>query len=504
MNNADVTVTSGSFSYAVTLQNGTNTLTVVATDTLGNATTDTRTITLDATAPLLTFSTPADNSKTAQSFTTVSGTVNETSTVTVAVNGGIAQTAAMNGTSYSATVNLSAGTNTIAITATDLANNTSNAARTIIRDNSAPSLAVTNPSQDITVAVNTITISGTVSDTYTTPTISISFNNQTFTPTVTSGAFSQQLTFTTEGTWPIVVTAADETGNTASVTRNIIYAIPNNGTCGTSNNATLTVAPTTYLCSNGTPSSVTGTGPWNWNCNGSNGGSTANCSASIQTYTLTFVAGSGGSVSGTSPQTVKHGSSATSVTATPASGYTFTNWTGTNGFVTATANPLTSTNVTANQTVTANFTLVPPVQFTVTPTTGTGYTFTPAATQTVTQNVTTSFTISPASGYGIAAITGCNGNLNGTTYTTGAITANCSITVTTVARTASTTGTLPTMNDALKTLQAVAGVTTLSAADKIRYDVAPLNSSGTPIGNGTVDLADVIMILRRSIGIGTW
>jgi hypothetical protein len=60
------------------------------------------------------------------------------------------------------------------------------------------------------------------------------------------------------------------------------------------------------------------------------------------------------------------------------------------------------------------------------------------------------------------------------------------------------------MNDALKTLQAVSGVTTLSAADKIRYDVAPLNSSGQPTGNGTVDLADVIMILRRSIGIGSW
>ena len=54
-----------------------------------------------------------------------------------------------------------------------------------------------------------------------------------------------------------------------------------NGACGSSNGATLASAPTTNLCSAGTASAVTGTGPWNWTCAGS-GGTTASCSAQPQ------------------------------------------------------------------------------------------------------------------------------------------------------------------------------------------------------------------------------
>jgi hypothetical protein len=50
INNGTVTITNGTFSHAATLQAGPNTITTVATDTLGNKTTDIRTITLDTTA----------------------------------------------------------------------------------------------------------------------------------------------------------------------------------------------------------------------------------------------------------------------------------------------------------------------------------------------------------------------------------------------------------------------------------------------------------------------
>ncbi|MEI6209376.1 MAG: hypothetical protein WCP20_21565, partial [Desulfuromonadales bacterium] len=56
-----------------------------------------------------------------------------------------------------------------------------------------------------------------------------------------------------------------------------------NGTCGSANGTSVTTIPTTNLCSSGTPSSVTGSGPWNWSCNGSGGGTTANCSANVLT-----------------------------------------------------------------------------------------------------------------------------------------------------------------------------------------------------------------------------
>jgi len=54
-----------------------------------------------------------------------------------------------------------------------------------------------------------------------------------------------------------------------------------NGVCGSANGTTTDTAPTTNLCSAGTPSSVTGTGPWFWTCAGIRGGSTAQCEAFV-------------------------------------------------------------------------------------------------------------------------------------------------------------------------------------------------------------------------------
>jgi hypothetical protein len=139
----------------------------------------------------------------------------------------------------------------------------------------------------------------------------------------------------------------------------------------------------------------------------------------------------------------------------------------------------------------------------VTPTTGSGYTISPATAISVTIYGTTSFTVTPDSGYGVV-VSGCGGSLNGTTYTTGAITANCTVTVAAVARNASSGTSGPAISDALKVLQFVAGVATLTPTEKIRYDVAPLDASYKPSGNGTVDTADVIMILRKSIGLEAW
>ncbi|MEI6206555.1 MAG: VCBS repeat-containing protein [Desulfuromonadales bacterium] len=58
-----------------------------------------------------------------------------------------------------------------------------------------------------------------------------------------------------------------------------------NGSCGTSNSQSFTVAPASNLCTIGASSTVTGSGPWSWTCNGINGGSNASCSASLSTLT---------------------------------------------------------------------------------------------------------------------------------------------------------------------------------------------------------------------------
>lgn len=72
-------------------------------------------------------------------------------------------------------------------------------------------------------------------------------------------------------------------------------------------------------------------------------------------YTLKFVAGDYGAILGTKTQTVSYGNSSSQVKAVPLPGFHLLNWTGTNGFVTTSANPLIVSNVTASQTITANF-----------------------------------------------------------------------------------------------------------------------------------------------------
>lgn len=56
---------------------------------------------------------------------------------------------------------------------------------------------------------------------------------------------------------------------------------PVNGTCGPSNGGSFASAPTSGLCSSGTPGAVSGSGPWSWACGGSNGGSTFICTAQL-------------------------------------------------------------------------------------------------------------------------------------------------------------------------------------------------------------------------------
>jgi hypothetical protein len=83
----------------------------------------------------------------------------------------------------------------------------------------------------------------------------------------------------------------------------------------------------------------------------SNQALTATCV--IDTYSVDFTAGTGGSITGTASQTIDHGSDATQVTATAATDYEFTSW---SGDFTGTTNPLTVTNVTADTAIVANFT----------------------------------------------------------------------------------------------------------------------------------------------------
>ena len=70
---------------------------------------------------------------------------------------------------------------------------------------------------------------------------------------------------------------------------------PVNGACGSSNGATASAKPTANLCTAGTASTVSGSGPWAWSCAGSNGGSTASCSDKLASQ-----------ASGSAPTLIQH------------------------------------------------------------------------------------------------------------------------------------------------------------------------------------------------------
>ncbi len=224
VNGVTTTVTSGSFSYPFVLESGSNTITIVATDTAGNSTTVIRTVTLDRDAPTLTVITPADNSATAAVQATITGSCSDAAHVSVQLNSQTPQTAAITAGSYTLTVNLSEGQNTLTVTATDAVGNSSSAARTITYDATAPTLAITTPSSDVTAHAMPYTISGTVEDALSDVSLTFTVNGQAVAPTISGADFTYHLDARQGGSYQLVVTAKDFLDNTATVMRNGIYA----------------------------------------------------------------------------------------------------------------------------------------------------------------------------------------------------------------------------------------------------------------------------------------
>jgi hypothetical protein len=93
------------------------------------------------------------------------------------------------------------------------------------------------------------------------------------------------------------------------------------------------------------------------------------------TYTLTYASGPNGTITGTTPQTVNHGTNGSAVVAVPDLHYHFVSWS--DGVLTA---ERTDLNVTASVDVTATFTID---TFTLTYTAGAGGSITGTTPQTV-------------------------------------------------------------------------------------------------------------------------
>lgn len=219
----------GSFSHALTLVEGQNTISVAVTDLAGNLSTDVRSVVLDGTAAALTIDSPADNVSVAKALLEVSGSIEAGTMVEVAVNGGQPLLAATLDGAFSASVTLQPGLNTVEMSAEDLSGNRATAKRTVTLDATKFSLAVTGPAQDASGYLETVLLTGVVADALGELKVSVDFAGQNYRPTVSGGAFAQRLTFPDYGTWPVIVTAVDEADTVVAVQRNLIYVLSERG-----------------------------------------------------------------------------------------------------------------------------------------------------------------------------------------------------------------------------------------------------------------------------------
>lgn len=214
----------GGYSHTIALQEGANRILVLAVDQAGNESSDSRTVNLDRAPPVITVAAPAENSKTKDPVLAFSGSVDAQARVELSLNGTVYQ-AVMDGLNFSAAVNAAYGKNIVEITAFDLADNRSSVRRTVIYDNKQPTVAVTDPAQDIRTNKGSHTITGDAGDELTAVSVTVAVEGQTFTPPVVNGRFEQVVGFGAEKSYAVTVTATDEVGLAATVQRNIVYDI---------------------------------------------------------------------------------------------------------------------------------------------------------------------------------------------------------------------------------------------------------------------------------------
>ena len=355
LNGAPQTLDSdNTFSAAYLLVPGANLLTTMATDAASQTAIDSRTVTLDATAPGLTVTAPIDNSSVTDPILTVAGSVTDAgSLVDVALNGETFVTLQYD-LNFNLGVYLRDGVNTIQVTATNQGKSAS-VARTITYTPSTPGLAVTAPDADTVTDQANLSLTGTV-DFPNAVTVTVICDGQSYTPAVAAGAFSQPLTFTDAKTYAIVVTAVDGAGNSTTVRRNIIYQPTRTVTiASTPTGRTLlidnvsVITPRTYTWSVGSKHTIAVAATTqddaagtryifsSWSDVGADGheitvpATAATYTAGFGTqYQLTMVAGSGGTVLPASGNWYNAGMTP-NIIATAGSGYAFTTWSLTSG-----------------------------------------------------------------------------------------------------------------------------------------------------------------------------
>ncbi|MCX8173904.1 MAG: Ig-like domain-containing protein [Thermoplasmata archaeon] len=202
----------GSFDYPVSLSEGSNTITVEATDVAGHTVEVQKKVTLDTKAPTLTVNSPAPDAIVSTSVITVTGTTEKNAVVTVNGNYATVDSAG----NFAAVVTLAEGTNAIQVTSRDAAGNIAKTTVNVVLDTIAPVVTVTTPVEGAIFATGTAAVAGTVVDANL-ATLKVNGN----VVTVTNNTFSTSVTLT-EGANAITLEATDLAGNAKTVVVNVV------------------------------------------------------------------------------------------------------------------------------------------------------------------------------------------------------------------------------------------------------------------------------------------
>jgi hypothetical protein len=203
----------GSFAYGVRLVEGRNTFSFFATDLAGNTNSTEWRLYLDITPPPLLLSSPADGYLT--NLTTVQVTGRTEPGATAALNGDPVEVGPDG--SFSVSVGLKAGVNTLTVVATDPAGNRASLARTVIMDNEI-ALSVLYPTDNLATNQVTILVRGqTGTD------VQLRLNDALVT-VEPDGNFSVTYTLL-EGLNELVFSARDLAGNSMYLTRRVVLDI---------------------------------------------------------------------------------------------------------------------------------------------------------------------------------------------------------------------------------------------------------------------------------------
>ena len=216
-----------SWSTTVTLSQGSNTIHARATDNSGKITEKSVDVISDI-PPTISISSPSSGDTLTTNTVTVSGTATDDiglSRVEVSVNSGSWQL--VSGTnSWSTTVTLSQGSNTIHARATDNSGKITEKSVDVISD-IPPTISISSPSSGDTLTTNTVTVSGTATDDIGLSRVEVSVNSGSW--QLASGTNSWSTTVTlSQGSNTIYARATDIAGNTAETLVSPDFIVPFN------------------------------------------------------------------------------------------------------------------------------------------------------------------------------------------------------------------------------------------------------------------------------------